>query len=150
MADFSNLDKLAVAEKTARYEVDRVEGVDPKKPVVIIGRPATQDNKPFFNAYMKEMGSRSRTMRKGRLTPELMSAQRRVLKRLFPKFVFVGWENMPDVAGSEVPFSVENGEQFCAKIPEYMFDDMRDFFESEDSFLDEDEPRVNTEEVAGN
>lgn len=149
MIDFSNVEQLSVAGKTARYEVPRLAGFDPAKPVVIIGRYAGASNKALNNALLKEMGFKTRNVKKG-FSPAMLERQRAAIRKLFPRHVFTDWENMVDVEGNEVPFSIAHAEQFCAKIDDEYLADIREFFEDESEFYNEDSPRIDAEEVAGN
>lgn len=140
MANFSHLSGLQVdRETTARYPFDNIV-VNGRSPTLIV-RPATQDNKP----YQREMFRRNEGMarrlnaRRGMSDKQVLEAGeklRAIWREIFPQTVVVGWEDVLDADGTDLPFSEENCREFLAALPNWMADDFFAFCTRPDSFVD--------------
>lgn len=146
--DFGNYATLSVTDKTAEYEIVEMQG-DPK-PVLIL-RPAGTENKPFFNALLKEFGGNQRAFRSQRLSGDALDKSRAATVRLFPAYVVADWRNVKDITGADVPFSVEACENLfgiLAATAPYVLDGIRAFCDDPQNFLVM--APINVEAVAGN
>lgn len=86
--------------------------------------PATESNRPYFNAFLK----RARRLTRGReVTAETMTQTRNDDRALYPQFVIKGWKNVKDDTGQDAPFSKESAEQFVQALPDWLFDKLREF-----------------------
>ena len=140
MNDFSYLSKLNVSTgSTSEYTMFEITG----EPVIILG-PATEVNKPYFNAFLKRT---RRSLAKGNdITPETMARNRDDDRALYPQFVMKGWRNVVDSEGKPVPFSVEAATEFVKQLPDWLFDGMRNHATSPRNFFH----GVDVEELQGN
>jgi hypothetical protein len=149
--DFRNFaSALSVTDKTAEYEI--VEWGETPKPVLIV-KPAGSENKPYFNALLKELGGNARAMKSQRLTGEALEKAREVTAKLFPGLVVVGWRNVKDASGADVPFSAEACSHLLEvlnKTAPYVLDGLRAFCDEPQSFLATAEQAIDAEELAGN
>ena len=138
MTRFSHLGKLDIAGRTAWLELPEIA---PK--ARIQGHPATDVNKPYFNAMLKRTGKQIRHLaRGGRMTAEHFRDNRDVDVALYPIHVFTAWDGIPDDDEELVPYSKDDCKDFmlqlAAKAP-YLVDRIRNFFGQPESFLDDDE-----------
>lgn len=97
---------LSLDDRTARFAIHQMD----ERPVLIV-RPAGAENKPFFNALLRENSS-ARDMQPRRLSAEQLEKNRDTIARLYPEFVVVGWERVRNDASQLVPFSKEA----CAEL----------------------------------
>lgn len=134
--DFSHLQDLQVsADKTAEFTFFAIKG----EPVLTVA-PATEANKPYFNAILKRTRSTARRMKaSGGLNAALLAQNRMEDCELYSKFIVRGWSKVQDKAGKAVPFSAEACLEFLKAIPSYMLDELRNFCAEQSNFLDEDE-----------
>ena len=127
MADFSHLKALEVSsEKTARYTLHQIT-VNGKTPTLIVA-PATEANKPYFNALLKRAGKISSALRAGSINAGMIEQNREEDSALYPLHVVKGWEDMIDgKTGKGVNFSKEECANFLSELPDWLFDDLRTF-----------------------
>ena len=127
MADFSHLKTLDVStDKTARFTIHQIT-VNGKTPTLIVA-PATDANKPYFNALLKRAGKSVRQIRSGSINAGMIDENREEERALYPKHVVKGWEDMLDgTSGKDVPFSKSECAEFLGQLPDWIFDDMRTF-----------------------
>jgi hypothetical protein len=145
VADFSHLRKLDVdGAKTARYELMELEG-EP----VLIGVFAGETNKPYWNSVIKRGARRARRRKATNLSAEELQDHRDHDRELFPKYVIKGWEGVVDVHGAAVEFTQENCAAFIEALPYHIFDDVRNFFCSPESFSDDEELSGDDAEALG-
>lgn len=133
---FDHLKKLDVkAETTTWVELPEVS---PKARVQC--KPATEANPFYFNAMMKKAGARARRMaRTDRMSMEDMAENRAEDRVLFPRYVLVGWDGILDDKNQPVPFTRETAGEFCAKLPDWLFDRIRHQVATPERFINEDE-----------
>lgn len=145
---FEHLSKLDVLPGATTF-VDLPE-VTPK--ARIICKPATEANQAYFNAMMKRSGARARRMvRTDRITVEDAQQNREEDRELFPRYVLVGWEGILDKDNQPVPFSADHAKQFCAKLPDWLFDRIRNAAATPERFVPEGgEDRPDAKALAGN
>lgn len=122
--DFSHLKKHEVTDKTMEYPLFQIAG-DPVPTLIL--KPATEANKPYFNAVLKRSKKNIRALQSGSITSKIMDEGRDEDRELYPKFVVVDWKNVCDANGEDVPFSGEHCEEFLRCLPDWIFDDIRKF-----------------------
>ncbi len=144
MADFGQLRALEVtADRTAEFILHQVEGA----PTLVLA-PATESNIPLFNAALKHAGRTTNRVKAGAKQNLGTIKQGRTQDReLYAKFVVKGWRRVVDVNGDEVPFCRDSCLDFLTALPDYMFDDVREFAREPSNFVDE---LPDTEAVAEN
>jgi hypothetical protein len=127
MADFSHLKALDVnAGMTAEYTLHQIT-VNGKSPTLIVA-PATDVNKPYFNALLKRSGKAARQVKAGKMTADLIDTNRDEDKELYPKHVVKGWRDMVDVeTGGDLVFTPADCVSFLDALPNWIFDDCRTF-----------------------
>lgn len=123
MVDFSHLDRLKVSDnKQQEYVIYEVMGT-PK----LFLMQATEANKPYFNALMKEGQKSFRRMKHAGVTAAAMKDSRNRDRKLFSLYVIKGWSGVKDVDGKEVPFSADACKELLCALPDDVFDNVRDF-----------------------
>lgn len=146
MADFSHLSALEVArDKTARLTLHQitVNGVSP----TLILRPAAEVNKPYYNALLKRAG---RTIRSGVISVGVIEENREEDRELFPEYVMTGWDNMVDgETGKDVKFSRDEAVDFLKALPDWLFDEVRNFASNTANYADVVDLRIKAKNSAG-
>ena len=127
--DFSHLKKLEVKDKTAEYSIDQIEG----EPTFVM-KPATEANKPYFNALLKQSRKKVRAVQVGSVNSKLIKENRAEDRELFPKYVIVDWKNVTDNKGKKSPFTEENCAQYLEALPDWSFDLVRAFASTSENF----------------
>jgi hypothetical protein len=130
--DFSHLRVLEVRDKTAKCTLYHVKG----EPFLVV-RPATEANKPYFNAVLKRTRKNVRAVQAGAISQAMIAENRDEDRELFPKHVIVDWGNVTDSAGEPVPFSPEACTQFIEALPDWLFDEVRNFAGNSANFAGE-------------
>jgi hypothetical protein len=144
MGQFDYLRQLDVTEdKTAELQLISIVGVDKAVPV-LIGKPANEANKSLLNAVLKRnKGGKKSAVVVGAarrdLSAETLDLQRDEEKPLYAEHVLVGWKHIPDMNGEPVEFTPENAKEFLESLPDWIFEDIRQFFQNPMNFLDEGE-----------
>lgn len=134
--DFSHLQDLQVAPgKTAEFTFFAIKG----EPVLTVA-PATEANKPYFNAILKRTRNTARRMKaSGGLSAALLAQNRQEDCELYAKFIVRSWSMVKNRKGELVPFSAEACLEFLKALPSYMLDELRNFCAEQSNFLDDDE-----------
>jgi len=142
--DFSNLE---VKQSVAWVSMPELSGT-----ARVAVKPATEANSPYFNAMLRRSASRARRIaRMDRVTAEDAAANRNDDRDLFPRHVLVNWEGVFDTSNTPVPFNEDNAREFCTKLPDWLFDRIRNAASTPERFLDEQqETDPDPEELAGN
>jgi hypothetical protein len=122
MTDFSHLKNLDVKDKTARCPIHQIAGAP-----VLIMKPATEANKPYFNAVLKKSRRNVRALKAGAINQVMIAENREQDRELFPRFVVTGWENVSDAEGNAVEFNRDNCEAYLRALPDWIFDEVRNF-----------------------
>lgn len=144
MTQFGHLKKLEVqGGKTAEFKMHALDGT----PVLTV-RPAMESNKGYFNASLKASRSNMRSIRNGNVTAGLLDETRETDRDLYAKHVVVGWTNVVDQAGKPVQFTRDVAADFLAALPNWLFDELREFCGTPSNFIEDDQ--VDTEAVAKN
>jgi len=120
--DFSHLKNLDVKDRTARFPIHQIAGAP-----ALIMKPATEANKPYFNAVLKRSRRNVRALKAGAINQVMIAENREQDRELFPKFVVTGWEGVTDSKGKDAEFNRENCEAFLRALPDWIFDEVRDF-----------------------
>ena len=139
--NFEHLKKLEV-KGTASFTIYQVEG-EPK----LILAPATEANKPYFNALLKRSRKNQRRLQGGSFTAAVIAENRDDDRELYPKHVVKGWEDVVNSEGEPAEFNQENVLAFLGALPNWLFDEVRTFATEASSFV---EDVVDAEEVSGN
>jgi hypothetical protein len=146
MSKFAHLKKLDVAGKTAWLTLDDLEG----NPQICL-RYAGQSNHGYFNAILKRSGSRNRKLLTGKVDVQMMEDNASDDRDLFPLHVITGWKDMTDEKGKAVAFSRKECAEFCADVPDWIFEKIRNFASTPERFLpDGEELAPDGEELAKN
>lgn len=142
--DAFNFDHLEVAQATAWFDLPEVS---PKARVCV--RPATEANPAYYNGMLRRAGTRLRRLaRTEKISAEDADQNRSEDRELYPRFVLVNWEGIQDKSGAAVPFNADTAREFCAKLPAWLFDRLRNFAATPEKFLTE--PPPDAHEIAGN
>jgi hypothetical protein len=144
--DFSHLARLQVSsDRTARYTVAELEG----EPVLEIA-PATEANKPYFNALLKRVKGVAQRIKGGQMTATMLAENRAEDADLYPGLVVRGWPKAPlDASGKPVPWSQDACRAFLQALPGWIFDNLRKFASDPRSFLQPDEASPEEGDPAG-
>jgi len=140
--DFKHLEKLDVKGKTADYTLYQIAG-EPKLKL----KPATEANKTYFNSVLKRSRRNVRAVQAGAINQSMLEDNRKEDRELYPKYVIVGWDGVKDSSGNSVEFSEENCSDFIAALPDWIFDEVRDFAGRSSNFFGE---TIDIEEKAKN
>ena len=145
MTDFSHLNKLAVRnDRTAEYIFYQLQD-EPSLTVV----SATESDKSYTNSVLKRSRRTMRRMKGGNITPAMLIEGRNEDRELYPKLIIKGWDGIVDAKGKKVKFELENVLSFITALPDWIFDDLREFCGTPINFL-EDDDIVETDEIAKN
>lgn len=140
MAKFSKLAKREQRKaKEARYELyDVFEGL--KHTPVLIGVYAGESNEEYYNRLLQRntKGSAKKRLQKSMTVRELQEG-RALDRKLYPKFVLIGWEGVVDDDGNEVPYTASDCYDLMCAISDEEFDEIRDFFQNPGSFVEDDD-----------
>lgn len=143
MTSFSNLTKYKVnTDKVVPYDLGVVLGEREGKPVTVVLQvaPANELNTALLNEVLRRGRAKEGGGRKVSSTPSpsqlraLMLESREEDRELYSKFVIKGWANVFDDTGKESPFTEGNCHDFLRCLPDDIFDDLRRFCQSPDSF----------------
>ncbi len=142
MPKFSHLHKLDVNKQaTAVYELYQLEDT----PTLTL-TPAFEVNKPFFNKQLQRSRKVASQVRAAGINAGMVSQMREEDKKLYPKYVIVGWTGIVDDKGQEVAFSKDVCAEWLACLPNDIFDDIRDFAGTPGNFREQ----IDAEEAAKN
>lgn len=134
MTSFNYLEKLDISTtKTSEYVIHQIEGL----PTLFL-TPATEVNKPFFNALLKRARKTSKSVQAGAITSGMISNNRDEDRVLYAQHIIKDWKGVIDDAGNEVPFTPEIALKFLEKLPGYIFDGIRDYASNPLNFIEQD------------
>lgn len=145
MSKFSHIKTHRVkADVTAEYTLYQisVNGVSP----TLIVKPATELNKPYFNALLKRSARTARRAASGKIDAATIAQNRAEDRQLYPQHVVTGWTDVIGDDGKEVPFSKEDCADFLAAVDDWVFDDLRNFCGTPTNFTSDDEIEVSAED----
>ena len=133
MTKFSHLSKYEVqADRTIEYVIDDIEG----EPILILS-PATSENKPYYNKVLKKTAKNPMKAMK-RINIGMVRENRDQDRVLFAKYVVKGWKRIIDSEGNEVEFNEKNCFDFLTCLPDWIFDQVRNFAATPDNFIDDE------------
>ena len=115
-------------------------------------KPATEANAPYYNNLLRRAAARARrAARTDKITVEDAAANRSDDRDLYPRYILVNWEYVYDTEGNLVPFTADNCREFCAKLPDWLFDRIRNIATTPERFLGEDDDgEPDPTEIVGN
>lgn len=127
MANFSALKSLDVTSgKTVEFKLHQIT-VNGKSPTLFLAS-ASETNKPYFNALLRRVGKTSRALKSSSVNTGVIKELREEDRALYPEFVIKGWSDLYDMeTGEPVPFSKVEATNLIAAIPDWLFDDIRNF-----------------------
>ena len=135
MADFSQLAKLdVVATKQVEFVLDVVPG-SPK----LFCANATDANKRFLDLKLKlatKSNAKKRQLAAGKITSSFMSDDRDEDRVAFAQTVIVGWDGVKNAKGEPVAFTQEECLAFLNALPDWLFDEIRNFCKNPVNFVD--------------
>lgn len=145
--DAFNFDHLEVGQATAWFEMPEVS---PKARICV--RPATEANPAYYNAMLRRSGARVRRLQRTETITAADTDQNRSEDReLYPRFVLLNWEGILDKDNNPVPFTADRAREFCAKLPAWLFDRLRNFAATPERFVPEGSvPTPDGHTLAGN
>ena len=129
-AQFTN---LALTDNSVEeYVIDQVS-VNDVSPTLLV-RSAT-DNKAYRNAMIKRTSKTlQRAAAKGKIDGEFIEDNRKTDRELYAKYVVVGWRDLYDAEGNEVPYSQREALALMRALPGWMFDELRAFCGDAENF----------------
>ena len=125
----------------------------------ILLKPATEANKPYYNAMLRLSGKRARSMAKtGNISVEDLQKNRDEDRIMFPKYVIAGWEfvetdedkGKQDEDKEYVEYTLDLGAELGRKLPHHIFERVRNHAATPEQFYPEDELHPVAEELEGN
>lgn len=159
MAKF-NFSRLDVnADRKARFLMHQVE-IGGKTPYLVL-RPATEATKGYYNAVLKRAGKSVKQVQAGAINAGMLSENREDDRKLYPQHIVADWGYvkddgtekpgmMPDETGKDTPFTKENCAEFLAALPNWLFDDLRQFAGNPLNFVQDGEDPVDQEQLEKN
>jgi len=143
MSQFDHLKKLsASADKVTSYPLYQITD-EPELMLV----QANSSNKEYFNASLRKNSGSIRRLRGQNFSAGMIDETREVDRELFAKFIIKGWKGVKDSEGKDVVWSKEVCHEFLKALPNYIFDDVRNFASDEANFVDE---IIDEEATSGN
>lgn len=137
MSKFNYLESKRTKNKQVYFETYEINPDESKSTLTVL--PSTAANSKYMNAFLKQSNVlRRRTKKSKDFTLSELSELRNLDKELFPEHVIVGWENVKDGANSIVPFNKENCTDLIAALPDFMFDELRDYCANPYNFINLD------------
>ncbi len=131
MVDFSNLKAADVtAGATSRYTFYELEGA----PWLEV-RPATEANKPYYNAVLRRGMRHQSRVKVGAVTADLLDETRDEDRVLYAEHIGNAWGRVKDATNKEVKFSKENLAEWLVALPNWVFDNLRQHCGNPQSFV---------------
>lgn len=121
--DFGHLAEDAVvrADQTRDYTFDDLKGSP-----VLKCLPATDENKAYRNERLSRINKRRKDLKRGvNITPALVEKARAEDRELYARHCIKGWDHVIDRSGKPVPFSADAVKAFLDAVPDYIFDEFR-------------------------
>jgi hypothetical protein len=146
--DFGHLAKLAVSRESMAWFTFRMI---PGKPMFQV-TCASESNHDFFDKVLRNYRTQAQTSRGVKtvgIDVEMLAQIRDQDRKLYPKHVIRGWQHVKDANGLEVPFSEEYVTEFVRQLPDWVFDELREFCTNEANFTAE-RREMNAPELAKN
>lgn len=143
--DFSNLAQHSVAVQAVPYRLFQIEG----EPVLRV-LPATEENKPYFNALLRQTKESLRSLQATGASADAVEARRKLARDLIADHVLVGWEGVVDASGREVAWSKDDGRAFLEALPGWIFDSVQSFCQSPANFTQRRPSKAEVAATSGN
>jgi len=134
------------ANITAEYTLSSISTDGGETNPVLIVRVAGESNKGFANEQLKMTRKNANAYRAGAVNMSMVADTRSNDRRLYSKYVVVGWTNVVDADGASVAFSVSECNDFIESLPDWIFDELRNFCSNPSNFVD----TVNVEGISKN
>jgi hypothetical protein len=132
MPSFGNLSKLRVKQGvTAEFTLYMLS-----PPSVLVVRPADETNKEYLTASLKNSRERARMAQRTGVTPGLIEANRNRDRVNYAAHVVTDWRSVTDDAGKDVPFTKDNCREFLEALPDWIFDEVREFCQAPSNFTE--------------
>lgn len=138
---FEHLKALDTTNRTARCQLSfqtkqPAPGEDLDYPVLLV-KPATESNRVFANEQLRMTKKNATAVRAGAVNMQMIAETRDNDRKLYAQHVVVGWEGIYDSHGELVPFSHEECGKFLDALPDWAFDEVRNFCTSPQSFVEQ-------------
>ena len=148
MNSFKNLKSLEVVKgMTAEFTLHDIENPDETSPVLILS-PATEVNKGYFNGLLRRSRQNMPQIQAQNFDTSMLQDNRNDDRELYSKYVVKGWRDVKDDKGKNVTFNEENCLGFLEALPDWIFDDARNFATKVRNFIKGNLP--DEKEIAGN
>lgn len=135
MSQFEHLQKMEVTTaKTVEYPVYALG-----EKAVLHVLPATEANKKYFGKLLKTTRRNAQMARaKGGMDAAMMKQSRKEDRALYPEYIIAGWDDIPDKDGKPVKFDKDSAKNLVDAMPDWMFDDLRNFCSTPQNFIEHD------------
>tara|TARA_R110000803_G_scaffold20201_5_gene52228 strand:- start:8945 stop:9391 length:447 start_codon:yes stop_codon:yes gene_type:complete len=148
MSQFSKIgERLKLEGKTIWLELpDICPGA------ALLLKPASQANRPYYNALYRNLTKKQGQAIKGpQATLLMIDENRNDDRKLFPKYIIADWRGIENDAGKKVKFSQELAQDLVLQLEDWLFDEIRTFASAPRNFLaDPDEEVGDVKELAKN
>ena len=142
MTDFEYLKQLEVKkDQTVDFTLYQIAG----EPILTLA-PATEANRPYYNALLKQTTHAARRMRSNGLDAQALADSREYDRERYAKYIVKDWSAIVDSKGKAVPFNEKNCLDFLAALPGWIFDEVRNFASTPTNYTEQ----VDGEEAAKN
>jgi hypothetical protein len=128
---FKNLDSVPQEQflPTIRYVFEDVEGQP-----WLEAKPMTDRNKPYYNAMLQRMASIRKKLQRGKLSLQMLDAQRSILRELCALHVVTAMGGWVDENDQPAESNRENIAALMLALPQRQFDEMTETLGDDDSF----------------
>jgi hypothetical protein len=124
---FSRFSKYDVASEAVDFVLPEIPGEMTLK--VLSAGPS---NGPYMAAALRLKPA------KRRVTTDSLVTDRESDKAMFAKFIIVGWANVTNDTGLDVPFSPDKARELLDALPDWIFDELRRFCLNVTNFVTSD------------
>lgn len=139
---FKQLKNLEIkSEMTAELTLHDIENPDGTSPVLILA-PATEVNKGYYNGLLRRSRKNMRNIQAQNFDTSMIKDNRDNDRVLYSKHIVKGWRTVKDDKGKNVTFNEESCLGFLEALPDWLFDNVRNFATIVRNFIDVDVPDV--------
>lgn len=142
--DFSHLN--VSNGRTAKLVMHQIS-VGGNTPYLVL-KPATDATKAYYNHVLKRSGKNARQVAAGAINAGMIEENRKEDRELYPLHIIIGWGYededgtdhpgvMPDAEGADTKFSPDACRDFINALPNWLFDDVRQFAGNPLNFVDD-------------
>lgn len=137
---FDHLEKLEIQDSPVKMYLPEL-----CPDACLLVRIAAERNSDYNNAYLKRNGKKPRVEKFDRskkdVIPELnVDEIQATAREIYPGTVIVGWSDVLDSDDKKIPFNIENCQEFCQKIPEWILNQIIIYASTPENFLLGDSP----------